>query len=166
MPKGCPQVNGKTLTPLQLFERKVRKTSKCWLWIGSIAKQSGYGCHGSSGLSEKAHRASWQLYRGPIPKGLFVLHKCDNRPCVRPSHLFLGTQADNMADMAKKGRMDNHGERNPRNILSAVTVIRIYKNAHNGACLTDMARKYGVAEQTIAAIKHGQNWSHITGHVR
>ena len=78
--------------------------SGCWLWTGS-RRRHGYGRMYSldrKGLS--AHRVSWELFRGPIPDGLDVLHKCDNPPCVNPDHLFVGTMQDNMDDMVRKGR--------------------------------------------------------------
>lgn len=82
---------------------KVRKTRGCWIFEG--AKSNGYGhigIGGRGGRTVRAHRLAWELEHGPIPRGLFVLHSCDNRACVR--HLFLGTQRDNLLDMAAKRR--------------------------------------------------------------
>lgn len=81
--------------------------SGCWLWTGGLhgnGKSSGYGSFGLGGKPVKAHRASFMLLKGPIPKGMSVCHKCDVRSCVNPDHLFLGTQRDNVLDMHKKGR--------------------------------------------------------------
>jgi hypothetical protein len=97
------------LKPLdERFWSKVRKTDGCWLWVGAH-DDNGYGRlgkpYGADGPSYvPAHRLSWILNRGPIPPGAHILHRCDVRECVRPEHLFLGTQAINMADKVAKGR--------------------------------------------------------------
>lgn len=86
------------------FWAKVDKGDGCWEWTGGRANR-GYGhVEPVRGQNRSAHRVSWELTNGPIPDGLWVLHRCDNPPCVRPSHLFLGTHADNMRDMEAKGR--------------------------------------------------------------
>ncbi len=87
------------------FWKHVHKTDSCWLWTASV-NDKGYGQLfvgvGKSPL--RAHRVSWELHRGLIPIGLLVLHHCDNPPCVRPDHLFLGTYKDSTQDMISKGR--------------------------------------------------------------
>src|SRR6266567_1582450 len=91
--------------PEQRFWPKVRKTSTCWLWTGMKHYKFGYGFF-QVGIGDRqlAHRISWKIHNGPIPDGLYVLHKCDTPPCVNPDHLFLGTYYDNMDDMDQKGR--------------------------------------------------------------
>src|SRR5271157_183966 len=81
----------------------VRSDNECWPWIGN-RNDKGYGTIGDKGKVVKAHRVAWALKHGPIPDNLDILHKCDNRPCCNPSHLFPGTQQDNIADMIKKNR--------------------------------------------------------------
>ncbi len=82
--------------------------SGCWLWTGATFA-SGYGQTRRNYRERRAHRASWEVHRGPIPEGMCVLHKCDVKLCVNPDHLFLGTHAENMADMSRKGRVSRLG---------------------------------------------------------
>ena len=108
---------GKDLKPLQVqhhglseydrFFRRVELGSPndCWNWTGSRIKANWHGqWRSSDGRIELTHRAAWRLMKGEIPKGLWVLHKCDNPVCVNPAHLFLGTASDNCKDMLAKGR--------------------------------------------------------------
>lgn len=89
---------------LERFLALASTDGTCWEWMGRRDKD-GYGSFRMSpSETDLAHRASWRLHRGPIPEGLFVLHRCDNPPCVNPEHLFLGTQADNVHDMYAKQR--------------------------------------------------------------
>jgi len=91
------------------FLSKIKKTKNCWFWLGSLRK--GKMKYGRFAVSHRknviAHRFSYELYKGKIPDGLLVLHSCDNPSCVKPGHLFIGTQKDNMQDMVKKGRGKN-----------------------------------------------------------
>ena len=99
------------------FWEKVNKdtVSGCWEWTSSGRGHRGYGAFfthfpGEGRKCHAAHRFSWSLSNGPIPAGLWVLHKCDNPPCVNPSHLFLGDRKDNMLDCAAKGRVKTVGQ--------------------------------------------------------
>ncbi len=95
--------------PCSLAERfweKVVRTDDCWVWTGATTPESGYGIISVEGRTTKAHRVSYEMNVGPIPEGMFVCHHCDNPPCVRPDHLFVGTQADNLADGRAKGRIE------------------------------------------------------------
>ena len=99
------QMIGRLRSPLTRFWSKVQKGATCWGWTGAVA--NGYGQfnqYGPNSSPVRAHRFSWEFHYGKIPDGLWVLHHCDNPPCVRPEHLFLGTAADNSQDMVTKGR--------------------------------------------------------------
>lgn len=103
--------------PVKKFWKHVRKTKSCWVWKGIKPNTYGYLVVGSKFDGTwhyvRGTHFSWMLHHGrPVPKGKFVLHKCDNPPCVRPDHLFIGTQRDNVKDMMKKGRF-NPGRRSP-----------------------------------------------------
>jgi len=101
-----------------------------------------------------AHRFSWELAYGPIPAGMCVCHICDNPSCVRPSHLFLGTQADNMRDMDIKGR-----GRDNRKILTEAQITAIRKD---NRLQREIAADYGVDQSTINKIKRGHTYRRVS----
>jgi len=139
------------------FQRKIQHTEGCWLWIGTIHKDTGYGVFQKDGQQELAHRLSWIIVNGPIPAGLFVCHHCDNPPCVNPGHLFLGTHADNLHDAALKHRM-NHGEARYNARLSASIVRAVRASAESSGTI---ARVYGVSKATIQRVKARETWKHV-----
>jgi hypothetical protein len=147
-------------TPEQRFWKKVSvQTEGCWGWLAGL-DHYGYGVICNFGTRVvKAHRVSWQLHFGSIPVGLFVCHHCDNRACVRPDHLFLGNNDDNMRDMRKKGR-DSHGEHHPNSKLTDHKVLEI--RARRGTMTqTQLAQEYGVAPSVIARVQTHDIWKHL-----
>lgn len=142
------------------FWAKIEKTPLCWEWTAS-KDHDGYGKLRLRGKSEKAHRVSWTLEHGDIPAGMCVLHRCDNRKCVRPSHLFLGTQADNIADCTAKGRT-LRGERGPHAILKEAEVIQIRALYQDGGfSFATLGKRFSVARETIAAVMSRRSWRHV-----
>lgn len=119
---------------------------------------------GRSGSNRLAHRVSWTLYRGEIPDGLCVLHKCDTPPCVNPEHLFIGTLQDNNADMAAKGRWSINGPRglkgesHPQAKLTVQSVREIRASTETS---TILARRYGVSLTTLCNAREGKTWRHL-----
>ena len=141
------------------FEQKFTPVPEagCWLWDhGCIS--SGYGGFSYYGVNIPAHRASWIFYRGEIPEGLCVLHKCDTKICVNPHHLFLGTLGDNNRDCMAKNRhvrYDRHGERNPKAKLTKNDIKAIMADTR---IQKDIAKEYGVCQTQISKIKLGIAW--------
>lgn len=133
----------------------------CWVWNGHISNH-GYAIAILQGRPKRlAHRVSYEVFVGPIPKGNGVYHECDNPPCINPEHLFTGTQADNMRDMAQKGRARKVcGVDHPKATLSDEQVAAIL---HDTATNTVVAAKHGVSPSVVWSIKTGRTWRHVTG---
>jgi hypothetical protein len=112
-------------------------------------------------LPVRAHRAAYLLFRGPIPTGQQVLHRCDNRLCINPDHLFLGTQADNMADKVAKGRQAK-GESNGASKLNPVKVLAMRERYARGDIKQrDLAKMFGVSQPTARRAVLGITWKHV-----
>lgn len=132
----------------------------CWEWTGYIHGRSGYGYIYFHGTKQRAHRFSYELHFGPIPDGMVVCHKCDNRKCVNPSHLFVGTSADNNADKFRKGRQAK-GETNGRVRLTEAQVREIRILRRDGLSCARLAAKFGIAVSTAKQIVRGDTWKHV-----
>lgn len=133
----------------------------CWLWRG-CKDDKGYGKVGFGGLILLAHRVSWVLKKGRIPKGLWVLHRCDNPSCVRPTHLFLGTRSDNMRDCSHKQRIKIpllKGSRHPTSPFTCSQVEFVRTVVKEGFAQAEVARYFGVCPATINHIIKGRNWA-------
>lgn len=135
----------------------------CWEWSGSRTA-AGYGVIGEGGREGRhiyAHRLSYEIHNGPIPAGLHVLHACDNPRCVNPTHLSVGTQRDNMADMIRKGR-NAVGERYSRAKLNREKVIRIRERyAAGGVTQELLAAEHGVSRGCIEHVVQRSTWRHV-----
>lgn len=143
----------------QRFERKIEPDPNggCWLWAGR-ASPKGYGQFHFDGASHSAHRWAYETFVGPIAEGLLVCHKCDIPACVNPDHLFLGSNADNMADMAAKGRADRkYGARNGNAKLSP-TQVRNIRRLSGRILQKDIATQFGVSPKQISNIVRGLCW--------
>lgn len=140
---------------IRRFLSLVTKThGGCWIWRAAIS-WNGYGFFKIARKMVGAHRASWTMFRGKIPDGMMILHKCDNPPCVNPGHLFVGTQRDNHRDMVLKGRGIN-GEKNGRHKLNRLQVSIIRKTA--GVSQQYLADLFGVSQAAISSIQRGKTW--------
>jgi hypothetical protein len=149
------------------FWEKVVKTEGCWLWTGAHDKY-GYGSIRTGGRTFKAYRVGYELQCGPIPPGGHVCHRCDNPPCVRGDHLFIGDHAANMADMRAKGRMRTpkvHGVHNANATLTDEIALEIIARGDRGERHADIASALAISKPTVQHVLCGRTWSHVTGRV-
>ena len=130
--------------------------SECMIWKGAT-NTHGYGWKTINMKQVGLHRVAWEWANGPIPKGMSVLHKCDNPPCVNPDHLFIGTQRDNIDDMVRKGR-SLIGTKNPHAKLteSDVLAIRVDNRPYSA-----IAKDYGISISNAWHIKNRKSWRHL-----
>lgn len=141
------------------FNSKFKAGDGCWVWT-SYKNNRGYGKFGVKNGCYYAHRISWQIKNGAIPKGMSVCHRCDNPPCVNPNHLFLGTMQDNLQDAASKGRTSAGSHRHNAKLTEAkVSEIILLKN--QGLKQKDIALQFGVGEATISGVVHRTKWKRI-----
>jgi len=157
-------MNRKGPKPIPAIERfwpKVKKTDGCWIWTAGT--DEGYGAISTThepdcGKKERAHVFAYKRLVGDIPEGMYVCHKCDNRLCVRPSHLFLGTHLDNQRDKLSKGRQPK-GSQHGMAKLTDEQVTEIRKLYATGEYLQrELAEKFGIYQQTVSSIVRGTTW--------
>ncbi len=146
------------------FWSKVDKTDTCWLWNGATEK-GGYGilhtrkAYGTGYV--KVHRLSYEVHFGNIPKGLWVLHSCDNPPCVNPNHLSLGTHKDNMRQMSNRSRSVRGSASNFAK-LDTGTVLEIrHRYSQGGILQKELAAEFGVSISCISNIVTNDTWGYL-----
>ena len=162
MPRGYFERHPKPVQ--ERFWAKVDKTGDCWPWMGGTYR-GGYGAFGvRAGETRHAHRVAWELANGPIPSGFFVCHHCDNRLCVNPSHLFLGTVQDNASDCRSKNRnWVAYGDRCGKAKLTKEQVSEIRRLYATGRYQQkDLAPMFDVDRTTIHRIVRQKRWNHPT----
>jgi len=142
------------------FWAKVNKTNDCWLWTGCQSEGYGYIRHNKK--SYRTNRVSWELHFGSIPLGLLVCHKCDNPSCVRPDHLFLGTNLENTQDRDRKKRNKSpKGEQHGSAKLTISDILAIRELHTQKIQTVEIARRFGVCRSHISEIIHRKFWKHI-----
>lgn len=158
-----PQRPDETLA--ELMERRLPRggPDECWEWQGARLR-AGYGNFALRKKWYKAHRVAYELAHGPVPDGMWVLHRCDNPPCCNPAHLRLGTPKDNSADMVEKGRATTHLAtlaRGTKNFNAKLTpdAVRAIKSCDEPGVV--LAERYGVSPSAISAIRVGRTWGHV-----
>jgi len=140
----------------QKFWAKVNKTDTCWLW--TACTNYGYGIFRVDKKKLKAHRYSWSLINGTIPKNNIIMHKCDVTQCVNPEHLKLGSQKENITDMVQKGR-NARREKHGRTTLSQIDINQIRRLIKAGDLTQKaIAEQYNLTQAAITYIKQGRNW--------
>lgn len=161
---------------MKLLLAKVEKTDSCWNWIGCLHK-SGYGWVTSSGKTQLAHRLAYKIFKGIIPQELCVCHSCDNKRCVNPDHLWLGSQAENIKDRDSKGRQvspsgEKHrfrlypesvpkGSAHPLAKLTEPQVLAIKSRYSLGWSVRVLAKEYGVNVPAVYKLLNGKTWRHL-----
>lgn len=136
----------------------------CWVWTRGT--REGYGAFSVGYRTIGAHIVSWEMANGrKVRPGFKVCHRCDNRPCVRPDHLFEGTQSENLIDCVNKGRhVAPKGERNGMSKLTACDVLSIYDGAQDAELRRWYVDRFKISQSLISEIRNGNRWAHVTLH--
>jgi len=146
------------------FWSKVDRSGECWLWTDAPSS-NGYGYVKVDGKRRRAHRVAWELTNGPIPKGkgyhgTCVLHRCDVRLCVNPAHLFLGTNAENIADRETKGRGWMPRYRGADCAWAKITEAQVVEIRAASGPQTAISARFGISQQQVSRIRAGKRWAH------
>jgi hypothetical protein len=143
------------------FLQYVHKTENCWNWTGYL-NERGYGQFDYNQKTCLAHRVSFILFKEAIPEGLFILHSCDNRKCVNPDHLRIGTNQENMNDKVARGRQAfMKGETNGRSKLKEIVVREIIELSNSGISQKEIANQFEINNSTVSKIINKKLWGHL-----
>lgn len=143
------------------FWSNVQKGEGCWEWQRGLDRH-GYGRTSYQAKDVLAHRLAWLLTHGPVPEGLYVCHHCDNRRCVRPDHLFLGTQKDNLDDARDKGRPLSSlkaGSLHHKTKVTEAVASEIKAARTSGETAKSIARRLGLGYRTVTRVLHDEHWT-------
>lgn len=141
-----------------MAQRGVNK-DECWEWWGYV-RPNGYGRMTVNKKQVYPHRHMYEAFHGPIPDGFDVCHKCDNRKCINPNHLFLGSRLDNMQDAMIKGRLQR-GEDRHNSVLTERMVKEARARHENGEMIKDIAKFFGVCKTTMGNAIKKRTWRHV-----
>lgn len=136
----------------------------CWEWVGA-KNSNGYGHIGDRGSHKKAHRVSWEIHNGPIPSGSLCLHKCDNKSCVNPSHLYIGNHSDNAKDMIERGGQTFNPPLGSKHWASklneenALEIRRLY--SEGSTTYLELSTKFNVSPESVRDVIKGITWRHV-----
>lgn len=153
----------KGLTPYERLIKGIKKdrVTGCWIWTKG-KNLDGYGRIRVNNVKTGAHRLSYEIHKGTIPKGVCVLHSCDTPACCNPLHLTLGSHFDNIQDMMKKGRKgDKRGSQNGKAKINESSVLEIIERSRHGENRSKLSIAYGLSKCQISAIVTGRAWKHI-----
>ena len=156
---GLKNLGTRQLPLEEKFWKSVKKTDACWLWQRTL-NNGGYGMMRYGQATLFAHRLSYELHYGPIPEGLCTLHRCDVRNCIRPDHLFLGTQTDNNADKVAKGRQLK-GESHGGCKLTDAQVLEIRRLSAEGLKGITIAAQFSITPTQASKIIRRIMWKHL-----
>jgi hypothetical protein len=151
--------DGLALADALAFSSSKLGVDECWPWNGSVDKK-GYGRFELGSDTWKSHRAAWTLAYGPIPPGKVIRHDCDNPRCVNPSHLRIGTHADNVADKVERERC-NRGEEHPRAVLTEELVVELRRRYAAGESVRVISATMGFEYETIRGAAIRRTWKHV-----
>ena len=159
---GRPRLTDDQVREKLLANVRKNEVCGCWNWLGNCQFEGGYGRLKFRNVRTLAHRVSWTVFKGEIPVGMFVLHRCDNPRCINPGHLFLGTLEDNNQDMCLKGRdRKARGEKASKAKLTTAQVREMRRLYLEGVRIYQLAPIFGINRSSVGAIVRGKNWVHV-----